>query len=130
VDGDLLVGQQFQSGLDLPLQRMAGIAVVLGGPAGRDAGGEHGGVLARAVHVHPVRRAARTEEAPQSALVERQRRRALQRVFGEPGAGQDLADAGDVEVLTGMARGRERQQLTLQVEPAAAHRRGLHRLVG
>src|SRR5215472_13927543 len=52
---------------------MARVAVAVGGPAGRDTGGEHGRVLARAVHVHPVRAAPLAKEVPHGVLVERQR---------------------------------------------------------
>ena len=79
--------------------------------------------------MHPVRLAALAEEPPQRGLVHRQRGRALQRVLGEPGAGEDLAHPGDVEVLTGVAGGSEREQFTVEFEAQGAHRCGLNRLV-
>src|SRR6516225_10060153 len=118
-----------QSRLDLALQRMVGVTVGLRGPAGRDASGEHGRVLARAIHVHSVRPAALAEESPERGLVHRQRGRALQRVLGQPGTGQDLPDPGDVEVLAGVARAGQRQELALDGQAAGAHGGGLYRLV-
>ena len=69
------------------------------------------------------------QDPPQRPLVEWQGGRAPQRPLVQPGTGQDLPHAGDMEGFAGMARCGEREQLAVQVQPGAQHASGLHRFV-
>ena len=79
--------------------------------------------------MHPVGLPALTQELLLEHLFPGQRPRALQGVLGEPGPGQDLAHPGHVEVLTRVAGRGQREQLAIQIQAAAQHPGGLHRLV-
>ena len=70
---------------DVDLQRMRGVEVAVGRPAVRDAGEQHGGVLARAVHPHRVRATARRAR-PRRAWAGRRATRADSR--GRPRRGR------------------------------------------
>ena len=63
-------------------------------------------------------------------LVKRHVWGATQVILGQARRGQDLADAGDVEILPGVARGGECEQFAVQLQSAAEHRGSLQGLVG
>ena len=110
------------------LQRVRGVEVVGGVPAGCDAGGEHRGVLARAVLGQRAR--VPTGELPldRGGRSQREVRSVLQVGLGQAGTGQEGAHARKVDGLTRVARTREGQPGAVHVESRAHHRRALQRL--
>jgi glycine/D-amino acid oxidase-like deaminating enzyme len=80
---DGLTGEFGDDMTDVPLQRVVQLKVGIGGPVVEYAGGEHRGVLARAVEPHPgFWFIAFPDEPAGRGLVAGQRRRALQVVLG------------------------------------------------
>ena len=106
---------------DAPLQRVVGLEVGRGVPAVDHAGGEHRGVLARAVHQHRRLRAAGADHLPPA-----RRRRAgspagvCRSASSRPADAEDPAYALDVERLTGVRGAGQREQVGRQVEPEPA----------
>jgi hypothetical protein len=125
-----LAGQLLDGTPDRLLQRMIRRQVAGGRPAVLHAGRQHRGVFARAVHPDPGLVLAAGDQAACGLRIERPGGRAAQVILAQAGPRQDLPHAFDVEVLTGVARRGQRQQLAVQLEAAAQHRRGLQRLVG
>jgi len=107
---DGLTGQLGEDRGQVPLQRMVGIGVVRNVPAVDDAGGQHRGMLARAVHGQ--RHGCPVVAFPGCALdlVDRPVGWGLQCGLGHPGRGQDRADAFEVEGLARVAGAGQRQQ--------------------
>ena len=105
-----------------------------------DAGDEHRGVLAGAVHPDPVALSAGADQPVPGRFVLRPVHRAAERVLGQAGAGQHRPNHLDVPVVAGVAAGGDRQrragQLVARRDPAGQrlHRleggAGQHRLVG
>ena len=132
VDADsrcLLAGQPLDGGAQGDLQRVVGVGVGVGGPAVDDAGGQHRGVLAGAVHQdRRLLRAGRDQRVPLD-LVHRPVRRGPQCGLVEARGGQHPAYALDMERLAGVAGAGEREQLAVEVETRLEHADRLHRLV-
>jgi hypothetical protein len=120
--GDPLPRQLLDRGADGALQRVRRVQVGGLRPAVDHAGGQHGGVLARAVHAQAGAVGGRPVlgvvlGAEQSRLL-------------QPGAGEDLAGPVEVERFAGVRGAGQRQQLALQVEPGPQHGDHLQRLDG
>ena len=116
-------------GRDGLLQRMVGVEVGVGRPAVEDAGGEHGGVLARAVHQHRRPRASVADHLLPGRVVERIVRRRPEVGLGQSHRREEPAYALDVERLARVRGAGEREQLGRQVEAGPEHAEGLERLV-
>ena len=111
------------------LERVVRAAVVGDVPAVADAGGEHRGVLARAVHEDRRLLPPGPDDLLTGRVVERVVGRGLERRLVEPGAGQDPPGPVDVEVLPGVGSTRQREQRRLELQPEPQHAERLHRLV-
>ena len=99
---------------DAPLQRMLGVEVAVEGPVVGHAGQEHRRVLARAIHVDPLPRAAGADQLLTCELVARRRRRASQHRGGQRGSCEEAPHERDVRRRAGVARRRDRRVLTAQ----------------
>ncbi len=128
--GRCLAGQPGDLVGDPQLQRVVGGQVAGGRPVVGDAGGQHAGVLAGAVHVDPPRAATGREHRQPVDLVHRQRRWAAEVVLGHLGAGQHGQRPLDVHRLAGVRRRRQRQVGADQIRAAGQHRDRLERLAG
>src|SRR5690606_30084908 len=118
---DLFLRELLERPADQLLQRMRGVEVGPGRPAGGDAGGEHAGVLAGAVHRHPRGLLAGPDPADSLGLVDRPRRRTPQRRLVEARVLEQAPYAVDVERLTGVAARGEREELPARVQPGPQH---------
>ena len=67
-------------------------------------------------------------DGEQRRRIERPRRRVVEVVVGQPGAGQDLPDGGQVLGPPVVAGAHDGEQARRHVEAGADHRRGLQRL--
>ena len=99
------------------LERVLGVAVALDRPAVRAAGREHAGVLARAVVVDRLLRAALLPPA-------------VELVLAAAGRGQQLAHGLDVPRRAVVRGGRDRELLLAELRVGARERQRLQRLRG
>ena len=99
------------------LERVLGVAVALDRPAVGAAGGEHAGVLARAVVVDRLLRAALLPAA-------------VELVLAAAGRGQQLAYGLDMPRRAVMRGGRDRELLFAELRVGARERQRLQRLGG
>ena len=115
VDGDGVDGacEAFEGRPHPALQRVLGVEVALDRPPPRHAGGEHRGVLARAVHREPLGR----PHAPRvvGGDPERARGRASERVGVEAVAREQPGGEGEVLGLAGVRAGGERQLAVVEI---------------
>ncbi len=131
VDGDplrTLAGQLADRVPGGQLDRVRRVTVVVETPAVAYGSGEHSGVLAGTVHRDPGLVADRADVRHPRIVVDRPVRRGLQGVLAQPGAGEDPTAPVDVDLLAGVRRGDQRQQIVRQVQPRVDHRYRLERL--
>ena len=126
---DRLAGELGERARQRHLQRMVGLTVRRHVPPVEHAGGQHPGVLARAVHGDRLPATAVAQPGVPLLVVERDVGRCLQRRGVQPRALQDPEGAVDVHRLPGVRRAGEGQQVGRQVEPLVHHADGLQGLV-
>ena len=127
--GHRLTGHLGERGRDGLLERVVGLPVGREVPAVQHAGGEHGGVLARAVHQDRLAVAPGPHHDLLGGVVQRVVGRRLQRGLGDSRGREDAAYPLDVERLAGVRRAGQRQELGGQVQAEPHHRQRLERLV-
>lgn len=91
-----LAGEPLDGVEDLLLERVLGVQVAVDRPAVANAGQQHRGVLAGAVHVHGGGAATIPEDLDACGAVRRQVGRALQRVLRQRGLGEDAPNHRDM----------------------------------
>ena len=123
VDLDGLAGQLGEARGDPLLERVVRRPVGRGVPSVDDAGEQHRGVLAGAVHGQGAGLLAGPDRRDLGVVVERVVRRGLQRVHVEVAEREDPADAVEVERLAAVRGAGQREQLRRQVEAEPDHAR-------
>ena len=126
---DRLAGHLGERRRDGLLHRVVGVEIGVGRPAVDDAGGEHRGVLAGAVHQHRRLRAAVADQLLPGGVVERIVRRGLEVGLGQAHRREEPAYALEVERLARVRGAGQREQVGRQVEADPEHAERLERLV-